>query len=491
MADEDKSSNPTADAVNAPFTLVDTPAALDRAVAQILAEAPDAIGIDTEFIPESRYVPQLCLVQLATPASVFLIDPLELPDISAMAPLFGPDGPTIVVHAGVQDVGLLELATGVRAQRVFDTQVAAALVTRYEQASFADLCRLFLAQPIDKRSTVTRWNRRPLDPHQLAYAAADVKYLLPLYDALSDQLSRKQRDEWAAEEFERVYAERTLRWADETSAYRKMPKTTTLEPKQVAVLRELFEWRETRAREENANPQNIIPDHKIVRIAAALPRTVDDLKGLRQMPNGIVKNDAEAILACVQTGLAKPIDRSDLAHAPPHKHLSAEDAVHVDALVLLTKIVAHRAEIAPSVLAKREKLMACVRDGYACALAPDGELRGWRSQILGPILHRWASGDLRLGLDPTTNPPTLTFFDTTGTMPEMVQYAAIPSPSRSGAKRRRRRRRKKSPASSAAEMARSTDRDRTDASAPATTTAAAPSSDGDTIESGADAPATE
>ncbi|MGE3854883.1 MAG: ribonuclease D [Planctomycetota bacterium] len=425
--------------INTNYTLLDEPAALADAMARVRKAGYHAIGVDTEFIPESRYVPQLCLVQIATPDDVLLVDPLKCTDLAPLGQLLadGDDGPEIVVHSGSQDIALLNLATHQRIRNVFDTQVAAAFVTRREQASFADLVKRFLGNDIDKTSTVTRWNRRPLDAAQLAYAADDVHFLLPLYDALLNELDRKQRLEWARDECHRSLVHSSISWADDGEGYRKMARVSQLSRERLAVLRELHIWREERAAEENQRPANILADHKLLRIASASPATVEDLEGIRQLPSGLLKRHAETILERVRKGLDVPDDELPLPVDPPQqRHLSAEDAVHLEALQLLSRIVAQQQNLAPALLARRDRLVEAVTDGIEAALADGGALGGWRAELLGPILRRWATGDLRFGLDVSEGQPRVACFDADGAPPAALL------PTASGGRRRRRRRRR-------------------------------------------------
>jgi ribonuclease D len=319
--------------------------------------------------------------------------------------------------------------------------VAGAFLTRREQASFADLVNRFLNEDIDKHSTVTRWNRRPLDPSQLAYAAADVHWLLPLYDALCAELEKVGRLEWARDQGRRMHRESPVTWADKDGdGYRRVSKASQLSPRKLAVLRELYRWREQRAREENQRPANILADHKLVRVATGTPRTKEELEGIRQMPSGLLKRHSQAILDAVSAGLAVPDDDLPEPVRPPRaRHLSAEDAVLLEALLLLTRIVAQQENIAPSLLAKRDRLAETVVVGIDKALEDDGPLGGWRADLLGPVLHRWMSGKLRFGMDPGGDKPSVAIFDADGTPP----VALVGRSSGGGRKRKRRRRRRK------------------------------------------------
>jgi len=408
-----------------------------------LTEKADALALDTEFIPESRYRPELCLVQARAGGRTALIDPLaEGLDLRPLRKLFGEDGPVAVTHAGQQDLALLAHAVGMRPVNLFDTQIAGSLLTRFEQASLADLVKRFLGRHLPKQGTFTRWDHRPLDAEQLTYAAADVAHLEDLYRAQKLQLEQRGRLPWASEECQRLLRS-PLKWeVKREDGYRSLPKASNLDRDKLAILRELYSWREETARETDQRPLHVIADHKLVRVAEAAPSTPDQLSNIRQMTPGFLKRYTDDVLARVQKGRSVPQDDWPDPIASPNqdKQLSADDSVHLDALMMLTKIIANREQIAPGVLARKDSLMACLRMGFEAALADDGPLGGWRADVLGPIFRKWTTGHLRFGLSPDDS-HQLMLFDAD----ESEAFRIEPprdAPNRSGGRRRRRNRKK-------------------------------------------------
>ena len=186
--------------------LVTNTSALETAVEE--ASRRERYAIDTEFHRERTYYPQVALIQLTVGDTIWLIDPLEV-DVGPLAGLLEGKG-LCVVHAGVQDLEVLELACGAVPKRLFDTQIAAGFLG-ISTGSLASILDRFLDVDIPKGDRLTDWLRRPLTDDQMRYAASDVEYLLPLTDILCHQLSKLGRIDWTMEECELLLARPRIR----------------------------------------------------------------------------------------------------------------------------------------------------------------------------------------------------------------------------------------------------------------------------------------
>src|SRR5215208_6740298 len=206
------------------------------------------LGIDTEFMGEGRYRPELCLVQISLPGDdpqlgdVTLLDPLESEpfDPAPLAEVLSDPGVEIVLHAGRQDVGLLRRLWHCEVRNVFDTQVAAGFAGMRAQLSYEGLLREVLDVRLRKTASFTRWDRRPLSPEQLEYAREDVLHLLALAGALQERLASIGRLEWAREDC--AYLEGISDERDLDTIFSRLPRVNSLDPSQRAVARELVEW---------------------------------------------------------------------------------------------------------------------------------------------------------------------------------------------------------------------------------------------------------
>ena len=164
------------------------------------ARAAGRLGIDTEFMPEGRYRPLLCLVQVAVEDQIEVLDPLAGFDHGPLAAVLADPAVEVVLHAGRQDVAILRREWGIELTAVFDTQVAAGFAGFSAQAGYNGLLQDVLKIRIDKTASFTRWDARPLTGEQLQYAREDVEHLLALADELQGRLAERGRLEWAQEE---------------------------------------------------------------------------------------------------------------------------------------------------------------------------------------------------------------------------------------------------------------------------------------------------
>ena len=218
------------------------------------------LGIDTEFLPEGRYRPLLCLVQIAVDGEIHLLDPIaeDLGDPAPLAAVLADPDVEVVLHAGRQDVAILRRAWRTTFTNVFDTQVAAGFAGFSAQAGYTGLLHDVLRIRLAKSASFTRWDARPLTPEQLRYAREDVEHL----DALADDLQRRLRDTgrlgWAREECSVIEEATDERDPDEV--WRRLPRISGLDAQERAIARELAAWRERTAAREDRPVGSVVRD---------------------------------------------------------------------------------------------------------------------------------------------------------------------------------------------------------------------------------------
>jgi ribonuclease D len=334
-----------------------------------------ALSLDTEFMREKTYRAELCLVQVADGNSAVCIDPLAIPDLSALVPLLTAPGSVKIMHAARQDLEVLFPAVGL-VQPVFDTQIAAALAGHPAQVGYAELVRRLLGVELSKAHTRADWSRRPLSAAEQEYALDDVRHLAPLRDSLLDTLRERGRLAWLEEELATLGNADALRVAPE-DAWKKVKGLPTLDPARQELAKELAAWRERRAVDRN-RPRGWIIDDAILReIVLRLPRTTEALAALPEIQESVVRKSGEELLELVRAaGISDP--------PPPLPRRERPDPEQVALVKRLSEIsneVAKELEVSGEVIATRrelEKLAAGKRDVSL--------LRGWREKIVGEKL---------------------------------------------------------------------------------------------------------
>lgn len=344
-------------------------------------------GLDTEFHRERTYYPSLALVQVAWSAGVALVDPLAV-DLKPLAQVL--DGPGLaILHAGEQDLEVLVRATGTIPARLFDTQLAAGFMGM-STPSLANLTQRLLGETLSKGDRLTDWTRRPLSAQQRTYAAADVEYLLAIYEALVAELGCIGRLGWAEAECE-LFLHRSRLPCPGAQVWWKVREARSLRGSSRGVAQCVFSWRELRAAELDKPPRFVLPDLSAIAIAHRPPSSPDELAQVRGLEGRRLKPElASELLAAVAEGLCLPERALCL---PVSDDL---DPAQRPAAALAAAWVTQRAselQIDSTLLATRADLHAMLRADPSCRLS-----RGWRAELLGASLRSLVAGDAALGL---------------------------------------------------------------------------------------------
>jgi ribonuclease D len=366
-------------------------------LAAFCAEAAGApyVTVDTEFLRERTYYPELCLVQLARPGtgteSAVLVDTLA-PGL-ALDPLyrlFEDPAVTKVFHAARQDLEIFYLQAGVLPAPFFDTQVAAMVCGYGDQVGYETLVRQIARASVDKSSRFTDWSRRPLSEAQLAYALADVTHLRPIYEKLSGQLRKTGRAEWVEEELAALTSPETYRSDPETAWQRLRFRSNS--PRFFAAVRELARLREELAQGRNVPRNRILKDDALLELASARPKTHDELGQARLLQRDARRGElAEGILAALRR--AEAVDARDLPALPDTNGRRAQGSEALgDLLRVLLKARSEQAGVAQKLIASAADL-----DAIAAEEAPDvPALAGWRREVFGNDALRLKRGEIAL-----------------------------------------------------------------------------------------------
>ncbi|MBE0695263.1 MAG: ribonuclease D [Aquamicrobium sp.] len=367
---------------------------------EALEDAIDRLGrsefvtIDTEFIRETTFWPELCLIQLASPEATALIDPLAPGiDLGPFFQLMGDERTTKVFHAARQDIEIIFHRGGLIPHPVFDTQVAAMVCGFGDSVSYDQLVQKVTGERIDKSSRFTDWRHRPLSEKQLDYALADVTHLVDVYRHLREQLERENRAHWLNEEMEVLTARETYD-PHPDDAWRRL-KMRVKKPQELAIVQTVAAWREREARERNVPRGRVLKDDAIFEVAQQGPRDAVELARLRTTPKGWERSaTAAALLKVVNTALDMP--KESLPKLPKHVQQPEGTSAAAELLKVLLKLVAEEEGVAPKVLASSddiEKIAAKGEDADVPAM------HGWRREVFGERALALVRGEVALKFD--------------------------------------------------------------------------------------------
>ena len=396
------------------------------------------VTVDTEFMREKTYWPQLCLVQVGGPDESVIIDPLaEGIDLSPLFSVLNDEPILKVFHAARQDIELFHHLSGKLPEPLFDTQVAAMVCGFGDSVGYEKLANKLAGATIDKTLRFTDWSHRPLSERQLIYALSDVSHLRPIFEKLFDQLEVSGRRNWLDEEMAALM-DPAIYEADPRTVWRRV-KTRGGNKRFYAVLREVAAWREREAQSRDVPRGRIMRDEALTEIAAQAPRSVDELARVRALSRKTAEGKfGEALLACVETALALPEDAWPAP--PPRKESPPGIGPIVDLLKVLLKAQCESAGVAQRIVANAsdlERIAALADDTGETSEIP--ALNGWRCELFGDLALALKAG--RLSLTATRGKVHVIPLDD-----DIAEKLKAGSES----KRRRRRRRRKPAATSEA-----------------------------------------
>jgi len=341
--------------------------------------AHDFVAVDTEFMRENTYWPDLCLLQIATPDEAAAIDPkAEGLDLSPLLELLVENHDVLkVFHAGGQDLEIIHNLTRKVPNPLFDTQIAAMALGYGEQIGYSNLVESMIGHNLDKGARFTDWSRRPLDKRQIDYAIADVTHLAEIFPKMVKKLVKTGRGDWLDEEMDRLADPSSF--AFETKDAWKRLKLPSRNPAVLGRLKALAGWRETEARSKNLPRGRIVKDDTLNELASHPPKTQEELGKVRGLSSGWRSNDIGArLMAALAT--AEPMTPEELPEREPRRPGLTKDAALVsDLLKLLLKIRAKEAGVAAKLIARSDDL-----ESLAAGVRSDLKiLNGWRFEEFG------------------------------------------------------------------------------------------------------------
>ena len=360
-------------------------------VCERLARHP-FVTVDTEFLRESTYYPQLCVAQLASPDEAVVVDALAPGlDLAPFFTLMANESVVKVFHAARQDIEIVWHRASLIPHPIFDTQVAAMVLGYGDSISYDQLVQRITGDMLDKSHRFTDWTRRPLSQAQLEYAVSDVTHLRDVYQKLLADLGRRGRTEWVSEEMDVLTSPETYKLEPE-KAWQRL-RTRVRKPKELAVLIEVAAWREREAKSRDIPRQRVLKDDLVADIAVQAPTTIERLATLRALPKGFERSKwGLEIPEIVKAGLArdpKTLPSLERGRAAPN------GAAIVELLKVLLRMTAEQHAVAAKVIATVDDLEQIAADDAADVPA----MKGWRRELFGEKALSLKKGRLALALE--------------------------------------------------------------------------------------------
>ena len=373
-------------------------------------ESAELIGIDTEFVSEDTFYPELCLIQVATHDECAVIDTLAIEDLKPFwQVLCGGDHVTIL-HAGREELNFVQRSIRAVPQRLFDVQIAAGFCSNEYPSAYGSVVSKFVGHQPAKGEQRTDWRTRPLTSAQINYALEDVRYLLPLYNKLVTLLTERGRLAWFEEEM--ASWQREVISALDRKDWRRVSGIGKLGPRNLAIVRELWHWRYDEARRRNQPQKRLLRDDLIVELAKRKVDNPAQIMAIRGMERSSAKRKADELAECVRRGLAAPPDDAPRA---PRKNVPSQLSLLGQFLAPALGTICHRAGVAASLVGTASDVRELVAQHMGFGKDRDGSLpvlaSGWRAELVGNLIYNLLDGKKSIRIDDAKDADPLVFED--------------------------------------------------------------------------------
>ncbi|NIL96898.1 MAG: ribonuclease D [Planctomycetales bacterium] len=370
--------------------------------------AAEKVALDTEFVAEHSYRPQLCLVQLSLDGQLAIIDPLKIRDMDPLWRGLARGDHETIVHAGREEIVFSMTAIDAVPARLFDVQIAAGLIGLEYPAGYGSLAQKLLGASPAKGETRTDWRRRPLSEQQLQYALNDVAYLEPMRNQLVARLEQLDRTQWLADEMQRWTDQ--VRDAQQRDRWRRVSGIGNLSPRVKAIVRELWRWREGEAERRNQPPRRVLRDDLLVELARRHTTDPKRIRAVRGMDRSDLRHAYGQLADCIRRG--KQIPDAELPQAAHRRPLPAKITMLGQFLASAVGSLCHQASLAPSIVGNPTDVRELIayRLGYFHKDDPPPALAvGWRAEMIGSVLDDLLAGKLAIRITDAESDEPLAF----------------------------------------------------------------------------------
>ena len=368
------------------------------------------VAFDTEFVSENRYRPQLCLVQVATPRSLAIIDTLTITDMRPFWDLICNQVPLTITHAAREEFLFCYREMKSRPAKLIDLQVIAAFVGMEFPAAYSSLANQLLGERLSKGETRTDWRQRPLSKKQIQYALQDVEFLFPMFEVLNQRLVELGRQTWYDEEID--IWQRRMEEIESEPQWQRLPGLTKLNRRELSIVRELYLWRETAAQNRERSPRRILPDDLLIEIAKRGEFQTTKLTAIRGLTQRVSARCIPEIAEVVERTLQLPESK-----LPEKITSSTSPSIGILGQFLTTSLnlVCHEQKIAPGLVATTQDIrnLAAWKMGLPVDETLPSLLQGWRKDFLSGLFDDVINGRvvLRVQNPKSANPVRLVRWD--------------------------------------------------------------------------------
>jgi len=364
------------------------------------------VAFDTEFVSEFTYRPELSLLQFAFNGRNVAVDPYEVEDLTPWWDIMTNESTRVVVHGGREEVRFCRHFAGKKPQNLVDLQIAEGLRSRSFPISYTALVARVLGERAGSKETRTDWRRRPLTEQQIKYALDDVKYVLKIWKIQEKELSDLGRIDWAEAEFQRMIDEVDSEFYREN--WRRISGLHKLKPRELAIVRELYDWRDEVAQEKNQPVRRILRDDLLIELARRKPKTPQDLTATRDLNRKNMFKLAPQIVQRIAQAQKIPDNQLPKLQENPNTQQNQDEQVIGKLLGIALANRCAEMNVSQTLVGTTSDLRHLVRDHV---YKEQGEekprlMTGWRAEVCGDLLTDVLDGKISMRVaDPESDHP--------------------------------------------------------------------------------------
>jgi len=354
------------------------------------------VGFDTEFVSENCFRPLLCLIQVSTDKAYAIIDTLAIEDLTVFWDWLCDGDHITIVHAAREEFLFCFRDVAKRPANLFDIQLAAGMIGAEYPAAYGNLVNRMIGVTVDKGETRTDWRQRPLTDRQMAYALEDVVHLWPVHNQLKKKLEKLNRVDWVRCEMDQWQG--ALVKTVTHPQWRRVSGIARLKPPQLAIVKELWIWRNEEAERRDRTPKRVLADDLIVELARRGTSAPAQIKAIRGFGNRVHASAIDGISAAIERALKMP--KSDYP-----KRITSTKTINLGLLgqflTTALNVLCRTEQISSSIVGTAQEVrdVAAMRLGILKLPEKPRLLTGWRAEIVGQLIDQVLDGRVAIRVD--------------------------------------------------------------------------------------------